>query len=242
MHEETTFDQKLQKIEETQKPSSGMRLWSDIIVYSLVLFIVVSSYFFIQRGSYDFGIFSQVLSNVGMLLIGLSFALSGICYFWNFADHFIIYRKQLGVVGFGYVFTHGIFSLFFLPEYRPILFYYLEKETIVAFLFALIAIMIYIMMIVISTKTMIQKIGGHTWRMLLRVGYIAYAFSLVHMWLNSYPFWLRYLSGQGRSPLPSFGLLTFLEGILVIILRIAVWISTSKKIIQTPPSQSQLST
>ena len=206
-----------------------MRLWSDIIVYSLVLFIVVSSYFFIQRGSYDFGIFSQVLSNVGMLLIGLSFALSGICYFWNFADHFIIYRKQLGVVGFGYVFTHGIFSLFFLPEYRPILFYYLEKETIVAFLFALIAIVIYIMMIVISTKTMIQKIGGHTWRMLLRVGYIAYAFSLVHMWLNSYPFWLRYLSGQGRSPLPSFGLLTFLAGILVIILRIAVWISTSRK-------------
>ena len=229
MHEETTFDIKLQKIEETQKPISGMRLWSDIIVYSLVLFIVVSSYFFIQRGSYDFGIFSQVLSNVGMLLIGLSFALSGICYFWNFADHFIIYRKQLGVVGFGYVFTHGIFSLFFLPEYRPILFYYLEKETIVAFLFALIAIMIYIMMIVISTKTMIQKIGGHTWRMLLRVGYIAYAFSLVHMWLNSYPFWLRYLSGQGRSPLPSFGLLTFLAGILVIILRIAVWISTSRK-------------
>ena len=206
-----------------------MRLWSDIIVYSLVLFIVVSSYFCIQRGSYDFGIFSQVLSNVGMLLIGLSFALSGICYFWNFADHYIIYRKQLGVVGFGYVFLHGILSLFFLPEYQPVLFYYLEKETILAFLFALIAMVIYAMMIIISTKTMIQKIGGHTWRMLLRVGYIAYAFSLVHMWLNNYTFWLRYLSGQGKSPLPSFGLLTFLAGIVVIILRIAVWISTSRK-------------
>ena len=164
-----------------------------------------------------------------MLLIGLSFALSGICYFWNFADHYIIYRKQLGVVGFGYVFLHGILSLFFLPEYQPVLFYYLEKETILAFLFALIAMVIYAMMIIISTKTMIQKIGGHTWRMLLRVGYIAYAFSLVHMWLNNYTFWLRYLSGQGKSPLPSFGLLTFLAGIVVIILRIAVWISTSRK-------------
>ena len=219
-----------------------MRLWSDIILYSLILFIVVSSYYFIQRGSYDFGIFNQVLSNVGMLLIGLSFALSGICYFWNFADHFIIYRKQLGVVGFGYVFTHGILSLFFLPEYQPILFYYLEKETILAFLFALIAIVIYVLMIIISTKTIIQKIGGHTWRILLRVGYIAYVLSLAHMWLNSYTYWLRYLSGQGRSPLPSFGLLTFLAGIVVIILRIAVWVSTSKKTAQTPPSQSQLPT
>jgi len=219
-----------------------MRLWSDIIVYSLILFTVVSGYYFIQRGTYDFGIFNQVLSNVGMLLVGLSFALSGICYFWNFADHFIIYRKELGVVGFGYVFVHGLLSLFFLPEYRPILFYYFENETILAFLFALIAIVIYVMMIIISTKTMIHKIGGHNWRTLLRVGYIAYVFSLIHMWLNSYSFWLRYLSGQGQSPMPSFGLLTFLAGIFVIILRIAVWISTSKKSPQTPVVQPPITT
>src|SRR3990167_10965266 len=167
MHEETTFDQKLQKLNETQKPTSGMRLWSDIILYSLILFIVVSSYYFIQRGSYDFGIFNQVLSNVGMLLIGLSFALSGICYFWNFADHYIIYRKQLVVVGFAYVILHGLISLFFIPENAPILFYYLEKETILAFISAFIAISIYTMMVIVSTDSMIHKLGGHTWRILL---------------------------------------------------------------------------
>ncbi|OGK13510.1 hypothetical protein A3A93_00030 [Candidatus Roizmanbacteria bacterium RIFCSPLOWO2_01_FULL_38_12] len=229
MHEETSFDQKLQLVKETKKPIAKTRLWFDMIVYSLILFIVVSGYYLIQRGSFSLALFNQVIADVGMLLMGLSFALSGICYFWNFADHYIIYRKQLGVVGFAYVILHGLISLFFIPENAPILFYYLEKETILAFISAFIAISIYTMMVIVSTDSMIHKLGGHTWRILLRVGYIAYVFSLLHMWLNSYPFWLRYLTGQGRSPLPSFGLLTFLVGVFVIVLRLAVWISTSRK-------------
>lgn len=239
MSHEEIFQQKL-SVELAKKPNiQPYSLWKDIIIYSVIITIVVSLYYFAQRGSFSLYTINRVLADVSLLLIGLSFALSGICYYWNFADHFIIYRKQLGVVGFVYAVMHTLIS-FFLPHAQPFLLYYLQPDNLVGFISAVIAFIIYAGMIMVSTKYVIQHIGGQMWRKLLRVGYIAYFFSILHFGIKIYPSWLLWFTGRESTILPPFSLLTFLVGVAVILLRIFLWISLAHKkpVITTQPIQT----
>ena len=239
MPHEEKFQEKLE-VALAQKPAkTPPSLWKDTIIYSIFIFIVVSLYYFVQRGQYNFIIANRVSGDVGILLIGLSFALSGICYYWNFADHFIMYRKQLGVVGFSYAVIHSLISLFFLPEAKPILLYYLQSENLLEFTSAVVAIGIYTGMVIVSTKYVVHQIGGTMWRKLLRVGYIAFALSIFHFGIQSYPYWLNWLIGNSTTLFPSFGLIIFVFGIAVIVLRIFLWISLSHKKTAPAPSQNE---
>lgn len=228
MSHEEIFQQKLSKELEKKPNIYPHSLWKDIIIYSVLITIIISLYYFVQRGSFSLYTANRVLADVSLLLIGLSFALSGICYYWNFADHFIIYRKQLGVVGFGYAVIHSLISIF-LPHAQPFLLYYLQSDNLIGFISALIALIIYIGMIIVSTKYIIQQIGGQMWRKLLRVGYIAYFFSILHFGIQIYPSWLLWLTGKGTTLLPPFSLFVFLSGMAVILLRIFLWISLAHK-------------
>jgi DMSO/TMAO reductase YedYZ heme-binding membrane subunit len=240
MPHEIHFQQKLEAQLKKRPNIPAHHLWRDIIIYSLFILIITCLYYFAQRGRFSFSTLNSAFGDVSILLIGLSFALSGICYYWNFADHFIIYRKQLGVVGFSYAMIHGLISLFFLEEARPILLYYLQSENVLAFTSAVVALLIYAGMVIVSTKYVIHQIGGAMWRKLLRVGYIAYFLSVLHFGLQSYPYWVRWLSGKSTNMLPSFGLITFLFGVAVLFLRIFLWFSLLKKpaiVTQQPDGQ-----
>jgi DMSO/TMAO reductase YedYZ heme-binding membrane subunit len=204
-------------------PAHPPSLWRNTIIFSIILSILIGLYFYAYRGTFTLSTANRVLGEVAIILIGLSFVLSSICYFWNFADHYISYRKQLGVVGFAYAVIHTLVIIFYLDPIFTNFAEYLEQPAFLSYSLALAALIMYTGMIVISTQTMIHKIGGKLWRELLRAGYIAYVFSILHYILLSYDFWLRWFT-ERRTFLPPFGLITTLFGILVILMRLALMI------------------
>jgi len=205
-----------------------VRLWGETMAYSIILFIVVSGYYFVTSGSFTEKVLNRAVGDVALLMIGLSLILSSVCYFWDFADKYIIYRKHLGLVGVGYLLFHIIFSFTF-SSYTPFPGYYFEDKRIASFIAALIATLIFFGMAIISNRHAIHEIGPARWRKLMRLGYLAFPLVLFHFGTKGMPYWIPWLTGKSDALFPSFGLIVFLFGSVVILLRIALWFSTMKK-------------
>lgn len=191
------------------------------MLVSACLFCLFIFYAFFQTGGLGIVAVSAALAQTAFLLIGLSMVLSSICYFWNFADTKIIYRKYLGLSGFAFALTHGIIALWFLPGVSFL--DYFKQNNIMPFTFGVLALFIYSMMALISNKYAITKLGGNFWRLLLRLGYLAYAYTIIHFALRSSSQWMQWVASP-RS-LPPMSLLLFLFGLGVIILRLALFLS-----------------
>ncbi|QQS44268.1 ferric reductase-like transmembrane domain-containing protein [Candidatus Roizmanbacteria bacterium] len=217
-----------QKLAARKLPPSDKRLYAETFIYSLIVLAVITAYYFVTRPEYDMRTFNRGIADLSFLLMGISLILSSVCYFWNFADHFIIYRKHLGLIGFGYMILHIVISLFY-SAYQPFLLYYLKDSQIVSFSAALTATGIFTLMAVISNRFSIQKIGPHRWRLIMRVGYIAYVMALIHFALRGWPYWMLWLSGKSTSLFPSFGLLVFVFGCIVVLMRIVLFAATINK-------------
>lgn len=198
-------------------------LWKHTIIFSIILWAVIAFYYFVNGQIMNVSMANRAIADVSIILIGLSFVLSSVCYFWNFADHLIVYRKQLGVVGFVYAVIHTLVIILYLDPIFQNWAYYLEQPNFTSYSLALAALFMYGGMVIISAKNIIHKIGGKLWRELLRVGYLAYIFSLIHFILLTYPSWLRWLTDR-QTILPPFGILTALFGILVILMRVMLMI------------------
>lgn len=229
MPSEIIIDQKLkQNLAKRKFPPSDKRLYTEIFIYSLIVLGVITAYYFVTRPEYDFRVFNRGIADLSFILMGMSLILSSICYFWDFADHFIIYRKHLGLIGFGYMLLHVAISLFY-TSYQPFLLYYLTDSQILSFGAALTAAGIFSIMAMISNRYSIRTIGPHRWRLIMRIGYIAYAMALLHFALRGWPYWMLWLSGKSISLFPSFGLVTFAFGGIVLLMRVALFIATFNK-------------
>src|SRR3990167_2631115 len=96
------FAKRFEEISKKIKPVSPALLWLKTALFSVAVFAVGALYLYVRRGTFDLSISNKVFASTAVILIGLSFALSAICYFWNFADTKIIYRKYLGLSGFAF--------------------------------------------------------------------------------------------------------------------------------------------
>lgn len=221
-------------------PAHPPSLWRNTIIFSILLYIVVTIYYWFNRGTLNISMANRAVGDVAIILIGLSFVLSSVCYFWNFADHLIVYRKQLGVVGFIYAMIHTLVIIFYLDPVFQNWADYLEQLNFISYSLALAALLMYGGMVMISTKNIIHKIGGKLWRELLRVGYLAYIFSIIHFILLSYSYWVRWFT-KPTTVLPPFGIFTALFGILVILMRVALMIHkiTHKPLPNAQPNSPQ---
>lgn len=222
------FVKKHQKIISKIKSYSLTKLWLNTAVFSIFIFLLGSLYLFARRGSYDLYISNKVLAVTAMILIGFSFALSGLCFFWDFADTKIIYRKYLGLSGFAFALVHITVSLFFLPDRFPFPEHYLEKSNLWSFSFGVSALIIFAMMAAISNRYALHELGGKLWRALLRIGYIAYAFTIIHFGILKYQGWLKWFK-TFEPALPPLSLLAVVFSAAVIVLRLALWLAVRKK-------------
>jgi len=205
-----------------------IRLWGETIAYSIIIFMVVAGYYFVTNGSFGERILNRVIADVALLLIGISLILSSVCYFWDFADKYIIYRKHLGLVGVGYLLFHILFSFLF-SSYSPFPGYFLADKRIVSFISAVIATIIFFIMAAISNQFAIHEIGPARWRKLMRFNHFAFALTLFHFGAKGMPYWLQWMNGKSSSIFPSFGLIVFLFGLVVLLLRIALWFAPMRK-------------
>ena len=208
------------KAEQLPSPSAGKQ-WRNTFLLSIVIFSLGSIYLSLRRWDYDLYIANKVFATTALVLIGLSLALSGLCYFWDFADDKILYRKYLGLTGFAFAVIHVVTSVFLLPDHFPYPEWFFDN--MLSVFLGGTALLLLSFLALISNRTAMTMLGSKYWRLLLRLGYLAFILIIAHLAILKYPGWIRWMKNFDPI-LPPLSLLEFIFALLVITLRIAVWI------------------
>ncbi len=228
MRVERIMHEKLEtQLEIRKRIPSEMRLYAETVVYSIIVFIVIFAYSWVVSPEVTVRSTNRVVADLAFILMGLSMMLSSLCYFWNFADRYIIYRKHLGLVGVGYMAIHGAISLLY-SGYLPFQEFYLSEARLLPLTAAVIATLIFAVMALVSNRLSIQTIGPKRWKLLMRIGFLGYFLALIHFAITGIPKWLFWFTGT-TATMPPFALVVFLFGSSVLALRTALWIATSHR-------------
>lgn len=195
--------------------------------------IFASLYFFVRLHfkdgvwSFDLYLFNKALAVSGLLLVTLSMALTGICYFKLAPRAWLADRKHLGLAGFWLALAHGVMSHALLPDHFAFPRWLGEKPAAAAVGTA--ALLVFGIMAAVSNDRGRSRLGGTVWRMFLRhAGYVALAAAAVHAGLLKWESWTNYLRNFD-SVLPSFSLPAVLFAAVAFGLRIALWLSERRK-------------
>jgi DMSO/TMAO reductase YedYZ heme-binding membrane subunit len=166
------------------------------------------------------GTLNKSVADTSIILIGLSMLLTSICYFWDFLDSKIIYRKHLGLIGFAFGLVHIGLSFPALKRLFEISTW--QQGAMWPALTGAIAAVIFAIMTLISNRYMATELGGRLWRAILRTGYLAIIFVWLHVVLLKYERWLTWFEG-GMQTLPSMSLLVSIFMFIVVVMRVALW-------------------
>lgn len=202
-------------------PPAERRLWYRSIFFTGIVFGVFVLYSLLYTGDVSVLMLSRAVAGTGGTLIGLSFVLSSICYFFDFADTKIGYRKYLGLIGYFFALTYSFMLLYVDPD--RYFFGFFRNIISADFILGLTAMMIFTGMAVISNNSMMMKIGPTRWRVLLRFGYLAYGLLVIRALILDQYEWGLWLTTFATLPPPR--LLLSIFAITVIGMRLAVVIS-----------------
>jgi DMSO/TMAO reductase YedYZ heme-binding membrane subunit len=197
-----------------------VNLWTRPLVFSFFLYLKAALYMFIYYGGVNFVALSESLAFAGGILIGASFVLSTLSYFFDFMDSKLKYRKQLGLLGYYFALAYSITLLirnrdWYIGHWRES---FIQPEA----LLGLSARAILTMMAIISGNWAVKILGSH-WRTLLRTGYIAYVFLIVRALLVEGDMWREWLVTQTTVAPPRLMLTVF--ALMVIYARIGLEIA-----------------
>lgn len=185
-------------------------------IYSV---LVIVTYFL--DGSFTILTLSKALGGTAALLLAASFALSGFCYYWNFLDTKIGYRKYLGLMGYWFALLYS-FSLFVVDPDRYF-FGFFENFFSVDFMLGLTAMALFTFMALISNDAAMRAMGPHTWRRSMRVGYLAWFLLALRAYFIENALWVHWFLTLRGFPPPRM-LLSALV-VLVILFRISIEVS-----------------
>ena len=220
---------------EQQGVSHETVLWTNSIIVSVYVYIVVALYIGGIEGLGELRLVNKATGYVGYILILLSMAMSSFCYFWNFADKYMLYRKYLGVVGALYACFHFVFSLYLIMRFTTLTEFILNPDNTAPFFLGLAATVVLVFLIVISFKWAVTVLGGTLWRNLLRLGYLAVIFSILHLCWRSVGDWVAWLQQENGILLPPMSLLMALVTGVILFLRLLMQWSIMKKVHMKQP-------
>lgn len=201
-----------------------VKFWTVSITVAMLTLALFVLYQILIGESINKFSWNRAFASAGMVVIGYSYILSGITYYWDFLDKTLVYRKHLGLVGFYMIVIHFLLSLVVFPFMN-----YFRESSIMAFMFGFNSLAILVMMALISNKYSVAHIGGKMWRVLLRLGYVSYVFAVIHFWLRNSFKWSSWLDGTWRSDFPPTSLIVFLFAAYVIFVRVMLEISLRLK-------------
>lgn len=168
---------------------------------------------------------NKSFADTAILLMGLSMAIKSIAYFFHSARAFLLYRKQLGLIGFGFLVGHIALSFSaFLSLFTP-----KAWSTGIPWpmFTGFVAGAIFTVMAAISFQKIASLLNGTLWRRILQMGYIALLLSVIHVILLKFGRWSTWYR-EGVQTAPSTSLVVaFITGI-VLFLRI-IYLLTRKK-------------
>ena len=169
-------------------------------------------------------------ADTAIILMGLSMLLTSICYYWNFLDWSIIYRKYLGLIGFAFAAAHLVLS------WEPFLSLFTtntwQQGKMWPVLTGAVALVIFTIMAIISNTFLARKLGVILWKRILRTGYLAVTFVWLHVILLKSARWVTWYQG-GMKTLPSLSLLVTIFMTIVVVMRIFLWWSLRKRMMNS---------
>lgn len=196
-----------------------LKLYIKSGIFGLLVF--ASSYYYSQWIGTP-NITNKAVADTAIVLIGLSMVISSLCYFWNFFDWSIAYRKHLGLIGFAFAVAHLLLS--WAPFLRL---FATETWTAGAMWPALhgtIALTIFAIMAFVSNTIIARLLGGQIWRAILRTGYVGIIFVWLHVVLLKSGRWIIWYQNGMTTP-PAFSLLVTIFMTAVLMMRVALWYS-----------------
>jgi DMSO/TMAO reductase YedYZ heme-binding membrane subunit len=209
---------------------SEKKLYYHALIFSLLSFFAFYYYGYFFLGFKD--PLNKAVADASIFLVGCSMVLGSMCYFWNFLDSKVIYKKHLGLIGFAFSLIH--IGLSFPALKRLVQIETWQENMFWAPLTGLIAAVIFTVMALISNKFAATHLGGKTWRSILHTGYIAIILTWIHVVVLKSHRWGEWLA-KGMPTPPSGSLLVSIFMIFVILMRVALWISLKNKARATQP-------
>jgi len=206
-------------IKKTPKQQSEVSRYFWVTVLGLSLF--ASFYYYLAWLEIP-NMLNKAVADVSVVLIGLSMLLTAICYFWDFADTKIVYRKHLGLIGFAFAVVHLILSNKALLKLTDETAW--QSGSVKPVIAGLTATIIFTIMALISNRVATTKLGGIGWRRILRTGYVGLFFVLLHVAYLKSSHWVSWLETGANRP-PSLSLIVSVFIIIVLISRIMLWLS-----------------
>ncbi len=211
------------KVVKKIQPVSDLVLYFRALLFGLAVFGVAYGY---TAWSGIPNMLNKSVADTASILIGISMLLSSLCYFWDFVDSKIVYRKHLGLVGFAFGVTHIILSFSALQS----LFVGATWQRGIPWplLTAAVATLIFSIMAAISNQYAARELGGRLWRGILRFGYVAVLLIWAHVVLLKMARWETWFNAGMKTP-PSMSLLVTLFITVVLIMRVALWYALKRK-------------
>ncbi|MBI5448823.1 ferric reductase-like transmembrane domain-containing protein [Candidatus Gottesmanbacteria bacterium] len=211
-----------------------IKCWVVALATCTTVFIVFSVYLYLRRGYYDLYIINKVLGSASLVALGLVLLIGPLSRLYQRFDHWLCYRKEIGIIGFLAAFAHMIISLFLLPEkFKFISFftYTSLNRGLVPFLLGLASIMICIILTILSFESIKRKTKTIAWwHWQYRGVRIAFLFLFLHLIFMKYPGWIDWYvkgsTGLARPFMPPGSIIAGSIGLFVLLVRLAEVIDT----------------
>lgn len=213
------------KAMEQQHRIATIHYWTHALGFASIVFTVALLYVSAYGVTDPMAALVQGLGGTAGVLIGSSFALSSFCYYFDFLDTKIIYRKYLGLLGFYFATATCIFLFLSRPDI-----YIYNFRTFMqtpSFLFGFPAMVILAFMALISNNYAMRLLGPQNWRRALRLGYIAYILLIVKAYFLEKYVWGAWWETVDGLPPPELVLTVF--AICVLLFRASVFIIKAMK-------------
>ncbi len=202
------------------------KLWKTAISQAIIFFIILLGYAYIYNNELSLLCVSQAVAGTAGFMIGISLALGSLAYFKRSLGPKVANRKYIGLVGFWLALTYTLMLLWLDPD--RYFFGFFGTISAADGFFGLTAIIILSFMALISNNWGIRKLGVKNWRIVLRLGYVAYFLLVLRAIALEWEIWSAWWS-MPLFELPPPRLVVSIFAILVILLRIAVSISKQIK-------------
>lgn len=200
-----------------------LKFYFQSLVFSLFIFAL--SYAYISWQNIPSAL-NKSVADTAAFLVGFSMILSGMAYFFNFLDKKVIYRKYIGLMGFAFAMIHLVLSFTAFQNLLKIETW--QNLAMWPMLAGLLALIIFTIMALVSNQLAIRFLGAKLWRGILRFGYVGLFFVLAHVFLLKSARWFTWLEG-GMQGWPSLSLMVSVFSVLVILLRVALWLSLKRR-------------
>lgn len=211
------------------KPSS-LRDYVIAILIAAALLVFFGFYLFIRRG-YFFDapptadmlyVPNKAIAGAAVTLLALTFLIGPIVRYFDRLDHWLNYRKEIGIIGGLLAVLHVVITYNFLPLKFP-----QTKLNLISWEFGggMVATLLLIFLFIISFKKIIDLLGGNRWWFLQRWGLrLVMLFTLIHVYAMKWNGWIKWIK-QGGSSVPTAELANpQMSGLGLLVMLFVSWV------------------